>query len=216
MRICVLSQGEWDKLPPCDIALLGFGCLGDVYYEREIAGQDSKLEEVVALSKREDGMVVGGCVTKCKQFDRLSCVVASRGKMLGIADMVHTLDDSSFRSGTGLGLYNVGGYKVGVCVDNDLYFPSNIACLCGCGCHLLLATQRELKNAITPAILRSYAYLYGVPIILCAGKVAFFASPTGEIASSVGRVTLFDVDIYAEYHTVTTRQRGLCEGEQDY
>ena len=66
MRVCVVT-GQAERLPECDVALFGFGRLGDVDYESELSGKSEKLEEAARLS------AVCGCCTVC------GCTTFSRG-----------------------------------------------------------------------------------------------------------------------------------------
>ena len=123
--------------------------------------------------------------------------------------MTHVLDCEEFKSGATLGLYKIGGYKIGVCIENDLLFPETFNSLTSCGCNAIVVLLEELRDGIPPLLIRSYAFLYGVPIIMCAGKTAYFADISGAIASSTQNKTLFEVTPQNNYHIVTTRRKGI-------
>ena len=216
MKLCVVNEGKVQKdfkLPECDVALFGFGSLGEVDYQEEIAGKSFKLEEAARLSKNADCALFCGCVTIVKTHARKSVCVCERGKLAGITDSLFVMDNENFKSGAGVGVYSACGYKVGLCVENDLLFPEVIKTLSLCGCNLVVAVLSELKNAMPPLLIRAYAYLYGVPVLMCAGKTAYFADTAGVIATSKQDVCLFETDIKNDYHVVSTRVRGktCCE-----
>lgn len=197
------------SLPECDIALFGFGGLGEVNYESELKGLTDKFEDAARLSRTAGCGVLCGCKTVSRGILRKSVAVADRGKLLGITDMNHVIDCEDYKSGAGLGFYNVGGFKVGLCIENDLFFPDGIKALSMCGCNLIVGVMEELKDNIPPLLIRAYSYLYGVPVIMCAGNVAFFAETNGEIASSSRPLTLYEITPKNRYRVVTTRTKGL-------
>ena len=161
--------------------------------------------------------VVCACKTVSRGVRRKSAAVADRGKLLGIADMNHVFGGEEYKSGACLGLYSVGGYKVGVCIENDLYFPEGVRALSACGCNVIVAVTEELTGFMPPLLIRAYAYLYGVPVVMCAGKTAYFAETSGEVAGSNQPVSLFETDPKNCYRLVGTRVRGIGEdGRTDY
>lgn len=214
MKICVapdLSQDCVARLPECDVAVLGFGFLGEVDYESELAGRTDKFGEFARLSKVCGCGAVCGCKTDSRGLKRKSAAVADRGKLLGISDMLHVIDGEEYKSGAGLGLYKLGGYKVGLCVENDLYFPENFKALSLCGCNLIVCLTENGADNIPTLLIRAYAYLYGVPVVMSAGKCAYFADITGAIASSNQKITAFVADPCNRYRVISTRSRGIMD-----
>lgn len=220
MILCVVADSavkDIKSLPECDIALFGFKGLGEVNYESELKGITEKFEDAARLSKTAGCGVLCGCKTVSRGVLRKSVAVADRGKLLGISDMNHVIDCEDYKSGAGLGFYTVGGCKVGLCIENDLLFPDGIKALSMCGCNLIVALSEELKDNIPPLLIRSYSYLYGVPIIMCAGNVSFFSETNGAIASSARPLSLFEVTPKNRYRVITTRTKGLAgDTKADY
>lgn len=216
MKVCVVSGGA-QKLPACDIALFGFNYLGEVDYESELTGKTDKFEEAARLSRANGCTVVCGCKTLSRGALRKSAAVADRGKLLGITDMNHVFGGEDYKSGAYLGLYSAGGYKLGLIIENDLYFPEGFRALASCGCNIILAVMESAQGGVPPLLARAYAYLYGVPVIMSAGNIAFFAETSGEVASSNQQITLFESDVQNNYRLVSGRLRGLeDEGRADY
>lgn len=220
MVLCVAADKsikDVKSLPRCDIAVFGFRGLGEVDYENELKGVTDKFEDAARLSKSADCGVLSGCKTVSRGILRKSVAAADRGKLLGISDMTHVLDSEDYKSGAGLGVYTLGGYKIGLCIENDLLFPDGLKAMALCGCNAIVAFLEELKDNIPPLLIRAYSYLYGVPIILCAGNTACYAEVSGEIATSVQPYALYDVSLRNRYRVVTTRIKGLCpDFKEDY
>ncbi len=216
MKVCVVPCSA-EKIPPCDVALFGFCWLGEVDYESELSGKTDKFEEAARLSRSCGCGVACACKTLSRGVARKSLAIADRGKLLGITDMNHVFGGEEYKSGAYLGLYTVGGYKVGLCIENDLYFPEGLRALSSCGCNIILAALEEARSPVQPVLFRAYAYIYGVPVIACAGRTAYFASPEGELASSTRPVTLFETEPQNGYRLVTRRLRGISEEDSaDY
>lgn len=215
MKVCVITQRNNNfslPLPQCDIALFNFSTLGCVDFGAEIDGKSDKLQTMAAYSAKCACGVMCGCITDSRGLKRKSVAVASEGRLLGITDMMYVLDGEEYKSGGAVGVYFLHGYKVGVCIDNDLLFPEHIKTLAVCGCNLICVHCEDLLNTMAPQLIRSYAYIYGVPVVMVAGKVAFFADITGVIATSNRPVSLFETTLKNCYRVVTTRKRGLFEG----
>ena len=220
MIICVAAAGsikDAANLPRCDIAVFGFKGLGEVDYESELRGVTDKFEDCARLSKTAGCGVVCACKTKSRGILRKSVAVADRGKLLGISDMTHVIDCEDWKSGAGLGFYSVGGYKIGLIVENDLLFPECFNSLSLCGCNLIIAVAEELKDNVPPLLIRAYSYLYGVPVVMCAGNMAYFSEVSGAIAGSAQQFSMFEITPQNRYHLITSRTRGLfVDGRKDY
>lgn len=219
MVFCVVNEGEVGgcELPDCELAIYGFSGLGEVDFEKELTGESEKFEDVARLSKKAECGLICGCKTLSRGLLRKSVAVADRGKLLGISDMNHVLDSEQFKSGVGLGFYKVNGCKIGLCIENDLLFPDTFKALSLCGCNAVVVILEEIKDNIPALLIRAYSYLYGVPIIMCAGKTAYFADSSGAIATSAQSVSLFEISTQNRYHIVTTRTRGISsDSKNDY
>ncbi len=220
MRVCVITDRSVKSIsavPECDVVLFGFGCLGEVDYESELSGKSDKFEEAARLSKAADCGVICACRTVGRGIRRKSCAVCDRGKLLGISDMTHTLDDEDCKSGAYMGLYTVRGYRVGLCVENDVFFPEGFRALSVCGCNLICVVREGVENAMPPLLIRAYSYLYGVPVVMCAGRTAYFTGGRGGIAVSNQSMSLFEASGEKSYRLVGARTAGLRDGEScDY
>lgn len=215
MNICVAPKYS-GELPECDIALFGFGYLGDVDFDSELSGRSDKLGEFARLTRRGACAAVGGCRTDSRGLRRKSAAVAEGGRLLGITDMLHVEGGEEYKSGAYLGLYKLGGYRVGLCIDSDIHYPENFKSLSLCGCNAVLCLA-ERVDVMYPLLIRAYAYLYGMPFVMCAGNCAYFADAGGVITTSTSPATLFSAQPRNNYRVVTTRQRGaVSEDAADY
>ena len=77
--------------------------------------------------------------------------------------------------------------------------------------------MEELTTNMPPLLIRAYSYLYGIPIVMCAGNMAYFSEISGALASSSQHFSLFDINMQNSYHLVTTRSKGIySENREDY
>lgn len=192
-----------------ELLLFGFGGMGEVSYEKELKNESDEFEQIALLSKSSKGVAVSGCVTDTRGLKRKSAVVAENGKLLGVSDSLHVIDGAA-SAGASLRVYETKLGKMGVVVAEDLYFPEVIKALSLCGSDFIVCIFEKTVDGLTQAIVRSHAYLYGVPIFFCGVGYSMIADMGGSIAFSSAKspVTTDFVNV-KEYHLVETRRRGL-------
>ncbi len=214
MRICFVtggSLGEFKGEREADIVMFPFQALGEVSYERELKGETSLFEDVAILSKTGQNVAVCGCYTNARGMKRKSVVVAERGRILGVADMVNRIDGSEFRSGAGVKLFDTRAGKLGIVVAEDLYFPHVLETLSVCGADVALAVFEELNEGLELTLMRAGAFFYGIPVCMCAYGYAQVADPMGRLCfSSPKSPCSFELIREQEFHVVETRRKGFC------
>lgn len=216
MRICFVTSGslsEFARLDThgaADVVCGGFQTLGEVSYERELRGETGLFEDVALLSKEQRNVVVCGCFTDARGIRRKSVVVAEKGRILGVSDMVNRIDAGEYRSGAGIKIFETGAGKIGVVVAEDLYFPQVLQTLSVCGAEIALCLFEELNESLEQTLMRAGAFLYGIPVCVCAYGYAQAADIGGKVRfASPMNPCFYDLQREQEYHLVETRQRGL-------
>ncbi len=216
MRICFVSSGDLGtyekKQTDCgaDVVCFSFMALGEVSYEKELKGETSLFEDVALLSKEGQNVVVCGCYSDSRGIRRKSVVVADRGRILGVSDMVNRLDSCDFRPGAGIKMFDTKAGKIGIIVAEDLYFPQVFETISLCGADLVLCIFEELNESLEQVIIRANAYLYGGPVCLCAYGYAEAADIAGKLAfASPDNPCVYEMKREQEYHIVETRRRGF-------
>ena len=217
MRICFVSKGtvashleleqKREAEDHADVVLFGFGGGEEVSYERELKGETRFFEDVATLSKTQKSIVVCGCVTDTLGHKRKSAVVAERGKLLGVSDMLHAVN-REVSAGAALRVYNTKLGKMGVAVAEDLLFYDVMQALVMCGSDWIVCPFGRLKAA--EAILaRADAYRFGVPILFCAEGYCMAVDGKGEVVFATPQSpALGDLKMTKEYRLVETRRRG--------
>ena len=216
MRICFVSSGDLSAYSEkqadfnAEVVCFSFMALGQVSYEKELKGETSLFEDVALLSKEGQNVVVCGCYSDSRGILRKSVVVADRGRILGVSDMINRLDTSEYRPGAGIKLYDTKAGKVGIIVAEDLYFPKVTETISLCGADLIVCIVEEMNEGLEQVLIRANAYTYGVPICLCSYGYAAAADATGKLAfASPNSPCAFDMRREQEYHIVETRKRGF-------
>ncbi len=191
-----------------ELLLFAFEGMGEVSYEKELKNESDEFEQIALLSKSLKGVAVSGCVTDTHGLKRKSAVVAENGKILGISDSLHVIDGAA-SAGASLRVYETKLGKMGVVVAEDLYFPEVVKALSLCGSDFIVCLFDSVVDGLTQAILRSHAYLYGIPIFFCGVGYSMVADMGGSIVFSSAKspVTTDFVNV-KEYHLVETRRRG--------
>lgn len=220
MRICFVTKGGLDAVGEeagADIVCYPLSALGEVSYERELKGETSLFEAVAMRSKALRCPVVGGCYTDARGIRRKSAVVAERGRLLGVSDLVNRLDGSAFGAGAGVKVYETAAGRLGVVVGEDLYFPKVIETLSLSGADAVLCLFEELSEGLELTLIRAHAFFYGLPVALCAFGYAAVADPEGRLCfaspAPVGRVTL---PKEREYRLIETRRRLTLRKKREF
>ena len=214
MRICFVTNGSFGSYEGdekgADVVCFPFHALGEVSYERELKGETSLFEDVAILSKTGKNVVVCGCYTNARGMKRKSVVVAERGRILGVADMVNRIDGSEYRSGAGVKVFETKAGKIGVIVAEDLYFPHVLETIALCGADIAISVFEELNESLELTLIRAGAFFYGLPVCTCAYGYAQAADATGKLRFSSPRSPCsYDLEREQEYHVVETRKRGF-------
>lgn len=215
MRIGFVTSGsllEYLAHPiEADIVCFGFQAIGTVSYERELRGETALFEEVAALSKAQKNVVVCGCFTDARSIKRKSVVVAERGKILGVTDMINRIDAGDYRPGAGVKIFDTQAGKLGVIVAEDLYFPRVAETLSLCGAEVALCVFEQLSDSLEQTLMRAQAFLFGIPLCVCAYGYAQYADIGGKVRfASPKSPYVIEFEQEREYHLVETRQRGFC------
>ena len=220
MRICFVTKGGLDAVGEeagADIVCYPLSALGEVSYECELKGETSLFEAVAMRSKMLRCTVVGGCYTDARGIRRKSAVVAERGRLLGVSDLVNRIDGSAFGAGAGVKVYETAAGRLGVVVGEDLYFPKVVETLSLSGADAVLCLFEELSEGLELTLIRAHAFFYGLPVALCAFGYAAVADPEGRLffasPAPVGRVTL---PKEREYRLIETRRRLTLRKKREF
>ena len=212
------AYGDAPRKEECDVLLFGFGGLGEVDYCRELAGETQKLEDAAILSRELGCVVVAGAYTDSCGMRYKSAVVAEKGRILGVADMLHSSEEEEFKSGAHLKVFGTAAGKLGICVGEDLYFPSVAETLALCDADVIVSVFGCAEDFAPQLMMRACAFCSGVPVCMCADGIAQAAFPDGDVPlRAAKRECAFEFAPSREYRLTTVRSRGLARRtREDY
>ena len=215
MKIHFVTEGSIDayweggKKAACDLLLFGFEGLGEVDYRRELAGESEKLADMAILSREAGCTVVAGGVTLSCGARYKSAAVAEKGRILGVADMLYVEEGQLYRGGAHLKVFDTAAGKIGVCVGEDLFYPSLAEAFSLCDADLIVSIFGGAEDFAPQLMLRACSFTAGVPACMCAAGIAQAAEPSGDIAlRAARRECSYSLEYAREYSLVTLRARG--------
>lgn len=222
MKIRFVTEGSlneyWEgaKRADCDLLVFGFDGLGEVDYRRELAGETSKLEDMAILSREAGCTVVSGCFTDSCGVRHKSAAIAEKGRILGVADMLHVTEPNEFKSGAHLKVYETAAGKIGLCVGEDLYFPSVCESLALFDADVIVSVFGVAEDSVPQLMMRACAFSSGVNVCMCAAGIAQIASPDGDIRMRAARRECdFEFVPAREYRLTTVRTRALSQKKRE-
>lgn len=198
------------KLSGSDVVVFGFNGLGLVSYKKELSGETEYFHDLAKLSKQLSSVVICGCDTDNYGVFRHSVAISDSGKILGVTDMAHSVDQSEFVAGGAFRVYDTKAGKIGIIVSEDLFFPESARVLALCDADIIICIFKKLENFMPQVMLRAGAFSNGVAMALCAKNYVCISDIRGKIVLSSGAETVStDVKIEKDYHLISSRRRGL-------
>ncbi len=193
-----------------DLLVFGFNGVGLVSYKKELAGETEYFQDIAKLSKQTSSVVICGCDTDTYGVFRHSAVIADKGKILGVTDMAHQIDESEFVAGGNFRVYDTSVGKIGILILEDLFFPESVRVLTLCDADFIVCLFKRLDNYMPQIMLRAGAFSNGVAMAICANNYACVADIRGNISfSKRGDIIKSKIKIEKDYHLISSRRRGL-------
>ena len=218
MKVCFCTRNSvsevWqknlEKISGYDLVVFGFNGLGLVSYKKELGGDTEYFQDLAKLSKQLSATLISGCDTDTYGVFRHSVVIADKGKLLGVTDMVHTIDDSEFVSGGCFRVYDTSAGKIGIVVCEDLFFPESIRALTLCDADIIVCIYKKVENFIPQLMIRAGAFSNGVLTALCADNHVCISNIKGEVLlATESDFASVNVKIEKDYHLIVSRRRGM-------
>ena len=203
-------QERLDEISGHDLLIFGFNGLGLVSYKKELAGETEYFQDIAKLSRQLSCTIISGCDTDTYGLFRHSAVVADKGKILGVTDMAHSIDDSEFVAGGAFRVYDTSAGKIGVIVAEDLFFPESSRVLTLCDADIIICVFKKIDGAMPLVMLRAGAFANGVAMALCAKNYSAVSDIRGNITIAGSQDVLpANVKIEKDFHLISSRRRGL-------
>lgn len=218
MKFCFCSgdalnkvwQERLDDICSSDVIVFGFNGLGLVSYKKELSGESEYFQDVAKFSKQTSSVVICGCDTDTYGVFRHSAVIADKGKILGVTDMAHAVDDGEFVAGGNFRVYDTSKGKIGILICEDLFFPESSRVLALCDADVIVCLFKKIDFNMPQIMIRALSFANGVAMALCAKNYATVSDIRGNIVfASAKDVVSTQVKIEKDYHLISSRRRGL-------
>jgi predicted amidohydrolase len=203
-------QENLKEISNASVIAFGFNGLGLVSYKKELNGETEYFHDLAKLSKQLSAVVVCGCDTDTYGVFRHSAVIADKGKILGVSDMVHMVDDSEFVSGGSFRVYDTSAGKIGLIVAEDLFFPEVPRVLTLCDADMIICLFKKIETQMPQIMLRAGAFANGVAMALVAENYGAISDVRGNVKfAGSNKIINAKIKIEKDYHLISSRRRGL-------
>ncbi len=220
MKVCFLTtgnissaeEGKLSQMQGADLVIFGFNGLGLVSYKKELSGETEYFQDLAKLSKQLSSVIVCGTDTDTYGVYRHSAVVADNGRILGVTDMMHAVEGSEYVASGAIKVYETSKGKIGVLINQDLFSPKIIEILSMCDADIIVCIFNKIEDQIPQIVLRSSAFIFGLPMCLVAKSYAIVSDEGGKvIISGASDIVKADVKIEKKYYIISNRKRGLSK-----
>lgn len=217
MNITFLSSGnytdfvlsELGRLRNPDILVFSSGIIDKLDLFNELEGKSKIFYDLCILSKSMDCVIVCGCDTEVCGVMHKSAVVIDNGKLAGVSDMAHVIDESIYSPGGNFRVYDTSRGKIGLIIGEDLYFPEVPRILTLCDSDLIISLFGKIYNHIPQLIMRSAAFCNGISICMAAEGYIQISDIKGEIlCASDAKIIECNLEIIKDFHLLQARRRG--------
>lgn len=203
-------ENDITSISDSQVVVFGFNGLGLVSYKKELQCQTEYFHDIALASKQLSSVVLCGCDTDNYGVFRHSVVVADKGKLLGVTDMVHSIDQSEFVAGGNFRVYDTSAGKIGVLVGEDLFFPESARVLALCDADIIICILKKMENFMPQIMIRAGAFSNGVAMALVSKNYCAVSDIRGKIVlASSSEIIKNNVQIEKDYHLITSRKRGM-------
>lgn len=191
------------------IAIFGFNGIDKISYKNELNCKENKLSNFAKLSKDSEKVLISGTITDNYGVLRRSAVIADKGKLLGISDMRLSVNDNGYTGGGVQRVYQTQAGRIGLLIGDDILDVDGIKAMSLCDADFIVAIASGEEKPQYNFLIRSYSYLFGVPILLINSTSVIASDLSGEICGkSLENHTKITLPIKKSYRLVLTKQRG--------
>ncbi len=216
MKVCAVTedslnkvwQEDFEKIGNPDIIVFGFNGLGLVSYKKELSGETEYFSDLAKLSKQLSSVVICGCDTDTYGVFRHSCVISDSGKILGVSDMLYSVENSEYAPGGNLRVYQTSKGRIGLVVGEDLFFSDVVSTLSVCDAEFIVCIFKEIDSNMPTVVARALSYCNGVDIMLVSKNQFCYTEASGKIKIfSRSNIVKTESDFNKEYKLLSFRKR---------
>ncbi len=207
-----LQNVDLEGVKNSQITVLGFNSIGKVSYKHELSGADNKLPDLASFSKRVKKVIIAGAVTDNYGILKQSLIIAENGKLLGISDMTLSIDQTEYLGGGSFKVYQTEVGRIGLLVGDDIINLDGVKAMSLCDADLIVAVVQNEEKPQYNFLIRAYAYLFGVPVMLLSKTGVIASDMSGEICGkSIENTAKLIIPTQKQYIVVKSKRRGVKE-----
>ncbi len=205
-----LKNADLNGVKNSQISVFGFDFLGKVSYKHELSGAENKLPDFASLSRQVKKVIVAGAVTDNYGILKQSVIIAENGKLLGISDMILSLDGNGYSGGGSFKVYQTTQGRIGLLVGDDIINLEGVKAMALCDADLIISVVSTEEKPQYNFLIRAYAYLFGVPILLLSKTGVIASDMSGEICGkSIEKTANLIIPTQKQYIVVKSKRRGI-------
>lgn len=205
-----IIDNDLSRLNESDLIVFGFNGINLVSYKKELNGESEYFHDLARASKELSSVIICGCDTDNYGIFHHSAIVADNGKILGVTDMSHSIDESEFVCGGNFRVYDTSAGKIGILIAEDLFFPESARVLALCDADIIVCIFKKLESFMPQIMLRAGAFSNGIAMALCAKNYSCISDIRGKIImASSSEIIKNKIQIEKDYHLISSRRRGL-------
>lgn len=204
-----LNSTDLDGVKNSQISVFGFNSLGKVSYKHELSGAEGKLPQLASFSRQHKKIVIAGAVTDNYGILKQSIIIAENGKLLGISDMILSLNGTDYTGGGSFKVYQTSVGRIGVLVGDDIINLEGVKAMALCDADLIICIVSTEEKPQYNFLIRAYAYLFGVPLLLLSKTGVIASDMSGEICGkSIENSANLIIPTQKQYVIVKSKRRG--------
>jgi len=174
-----------------------------------VGGTSNAFVSLCRLSEKLSCVIVAACDTEVCGLNHKSAVVIDNGKLIGVSDMAHVVDETDYSPGGGFRVYDTNKGKIGIVVDEDIYFPEVPRILTLCDSEVILSLFGNIRSAMPQVMMRAAAFSNGITVCMAAKGYVQIADIKGEIVCALDASILeYNMEAVKDYHLIQARRRG--------
>lgn len=207
-----LQNVDLEGVKNSQITVLGFNSIGKISYKHELSGADNKLPDLASFSRRVKKVVIAGAVTDNYGILKQSLIIAENGKLLGISDMTLSINQTEYLGGGSFKVYQTEVGRIGLLVGDDIINLDGVKAMSLCDADLIVAVVQNEEKPQYNFLIRAYAYLFGVPVMLLSKTGVIASDMSGEICGkSIENTAKLIIPTQKQYIVVKSKRRGVKE-----
>ena len=207
-----IEEQKLGEIKDSELVIFGFNGLGLVSYKKELSGETEYFQDLAKFSKQISSVVICGCDTDTYGVFRHSAVVADKGRILGVTDMMNQIGESEYVAGGAVKVYETSVGKIGIIIAEDLYFPKVSEILAVCDADFIVCIFHHIDGQMPQIVLRSSAFINGLPMSLIAKSYALISDEKGSVTMASSSDLVFaTIKKEKNYTLITTRKRGIVK-----